>query len=174
MSHPSDPDDTARGPGGDGAHGQQGYGQQGYGGQQHGDQSYGGQQWGSGGPGYQTSPKNGLGVAALVLGILGLLTFWTVIGGILLGIVAVVLGIIGRGRAKKGVATNGGVALAGIITGALAVLVTIAAIALGAAAIFSNPDARDLISCISDAGGDQAAIEQCNQEFSDQLGVPTT
>ena len=46
-----------------------------------------------------TAPKNGLGIASLVIAIIGL---FTIFGGLLLGIVAVILGFIGWGRAKRG------------------------------------------------------------------------
>ena len=62
----------------------------------------------------QSEPKNGLGLAALILAIIGLLLCWSVAGGIVLGVVAVILGFLGRGRVKRGEADNGGVAIAGI------------------------------------------------------------
>ena len=58
------------------------------------------------------APKNGLGTASLVVAIISL---FTVFGGIVLGVVAVILGFLGRGRVKRGEATNGGIAMAGII-----------------------------------------------------------
>jgi uncharacterized membrane protein len=45
--------------------------------------------------------------------------------GLLSGIVAVVLGFLGRQKAERGEATNAGQALAGIITGGVAVLLGI-------------------------------------------------
>ncbi|WP_326700122.1 DUF4190 domain-containing protein [Streptomyces sp. NBC_01754] len=67
------------------------------------------------------APANGLGVAALVLGIVATagFCFWGL--GVVLGVLALVFGIIGQGRAKRGEATNGGMALAGIILGAIAI-----------------------------------------------------
>jgi len=76
-------------------------------------------------PGYgQWTPQrnNGMGTAALVLGIVGLLLFWTVIGGIVLGILALIFGFLGRGRVKRREADNGGAATAGIVLGALALV----------------------------------------------------
>lgn len=64
-------------------------------------------------------PRNGLGIAALILGILAVLTFLTLVGGVLLGLLAIVLGLVARGRVKRREATNGGVATAGVILGAL-------------------------------------------------------
>ncbi|GGW70116.1 DUF4190 domain-containing protein [Streptomyces griseoloalbus] len=65
------------------------------------------------------SPSNGMGVTGLVLGIISAAVFciWPV--AILLGVLAVIFGAIGRGKATRGEATNGGQALAGIICGAV-------------------------------------------------------
>lgn len=114
------------------------------------------------------SPKNGLGVAALVLGILALLTSFTVLGGVLFGLLAIVLGLVGRGRAKRGEATNGGMALAGVILGVLGLLISVALIALGAS--FLNSDSgKELQDCIESAGQDQAAAEQCQRDFAENI-----
>ncbi|GAA1738787.1 DUF4190 domain-containing protein [Nonomuraea bangladeshensis] len=78
-------------------------------------------------PGYGTVPpyyhqqmRNGLGIAALVIGIIGVLT------GVIpilffasgtLGLLAVIFGFVGRARASRGTASNGGLALSGAILG---------------------------------------------------------
>jgi len=113
-------------------------------------------------------PRNGIGITALVLGIVAIVASITVIGGILLGIIAIVLGFIGRSRAKKGHATNGGVALAGIITGAAGVVLSIVLVVAGAALFFGN-GGSDLVNCINNAHGDQTAINQCNTQYRDKV-----
>jgi len=75
-------------------------------------------------------PRNGLGTAALVLGIVGLALSIVLIGA-LPGVLAIILGFVGRARARRREATNGGAALAGIITGVLAVVIAAALVALG-------------------------------------------
>lgn len=71
-------------------------------------------------------PRNGIGVAALVVGIIAFfLAFPLFPLGALLGIVAIILGFVGRGKAKRGEATNGGVATGGLVMGVLALLVAI-------------------------------------------------
>lgn len=71
----------------------------------------------TGAPAPQTA-RNGLGIAALTLGVIGVISglvpflFW--LAG-LLGVLALVLGLVGRGRAKRGLATNKGMALAGVL-----------------------------------------------------------
>lgn len=119
-------------------------------------------------PGYTaapTAPKNGMGIASLVTAIIGL---FTVFGGILLGIVAIVLGFIGWGRAKRGEATNGGVAIAGIVLGILSVIVALVAIFL-AVSFFNEVGGTDYIDCLSKAGSDQEAAQQCAEQFTQQV-----
>ncbi len=113
-------------------------------------------------------PRNGIGITALVLGIVAVVASITVIGGVLLGIIAIVLGFIGRSRAKKGQATNGGVALAGIITGALGLVLSIVLVVAGAALFFGN-GGSDLVNCINNAHGDQTAINQCNTQYRGKI-----
>ncbi|MYW69160.1 DUF4352 domain-containing protein [Streptomyces sp. SID8379] len=73
--------------------------------------------------GPQRIARNGLGTAALILGVIGALSgvipimFW--LAGVL-GVIAVILGLTGSGRAKRGEATNKGVALTGAILGVIA------------------------------------------------------
>lgn len=74
--------------------------------------------------------RNGMGTAALVLGIVGLLLSIVLIGA-LPAILAIIFGAIGRARARRGEATNGGAALAGIITGVLAIVVAAALLTVG-------------------------------------------
>lgn len=75
----------------------------------------------------QQPARNGLGVAALILGIIGalsgipMLLFWLAAP---LGILALIFGLIGNGRVKKGLATNKGVALTGVILGAIAIILS--------------------------------------------------
>lgn len=75
-------------------------------------------------PPWPTQRSSGLAVTALVCGLLGMvIALIPILGifGIALGLVAVVLGLIGRSKAKKGEAAGKGMALAGAITGVLAV-----------------------------------------------------
>ncbi len=145
---------------------QQGQNQPGYG-QQPGQPPYGQPAYGQ--PAYGQPPvvgkKNGLGIAALVLGILALLTSF-VFGGIVLGIPAIILGIIGRGRVKRGEADNGGMALTGIILGVIALLISIAVITF-AASFFD--EFGSLSECLQSAGQDQSAIDQCGVDFEQEV-----
>ena len=112
-----------------------------------------------------TAPKNGLGIAALVIAIIGL---FTIFGGLLLGIVAVILGFIGWGRAKRGDATNPGIAIAGIILGVLGVIVSIIAI-FAVVSFFDDVGGTDYFDCLSRAGNDEQAVQQCADQFRDRI-----
>ncbi len=67
-------------------------------------------------------PMNGLGTASLVVGIVSVVLFCLWPLAIILGILAVVFGLIARGRARRGEATNAGQALAGIICGGVGII----------------------------------------------------
>ncbi|MFB9377188.1 DUF4190 domain-containing protein [Kineococcus gynurae] len=161
-----------------GQYGNQQYGNQQYGNQQSGNQygnqpQYSGQQYGDqhgyGQPGHGGSPKNGLGVAALILGIVAILSSFLVIG-IILGIVAIILGVKGRGRVKKGLATNGAVALWGIITGAVGLVLSAVflAIYIASASFFFQNGGQQLTDCLGQAGQDAVAQQQCFDQFGNQ------
>ncbi|MFD7893932.1 DUF4190 domain-containing protein [Streptomyces sp. NPDC059743] len=81
---------------------------------------------GYGNVGWQPSPANGMGITSMVLGIIAVVTFcfWGV--GIIVGVLALIFGIIGRRKAQRGEATNGGMALAGIILGSIGALISAA------------------------------------------------
>ena len=115
--------------------------------------------------------RNGMGITALVLAIIGLLICWIpFVGflGLVLGIVAVILGIVGRGRVKRGEADNGGIALAGIVLGEFAVLGAIAAAAIWFFA-FKEVGGGDYMDCMNRAGNDTDAQQQCADEFKQHL-----
>ncbi|MGR4884163.1 hypothetical protein ACIPUC_32785 [Streptomyces sp. LARHCF249] len=73
-------------------------------------------------PPYAGPRSNGFGVTALVLGILSVVGCITSVLGIGIGIGAVVFGALGKGKATRGEADNGGMALAGIILGAIGIV----------------------------------------------------
>ena len=97
------------------------------------------------------SPRNGMGVAALVVGVVALvlailIVFFPIAG--LLGIVAIILGAIGMARASRGEADNRGQALAGLITGLLALLIAIGlGIGIGGFLTAHANDFRKLGTC---------------------------
>ncbi|MGW7708189.1 DUF4352 domain-containing protein [Streptomyces sp. NPDC054771] len=72
--------------------------------------------------------RNGLGIAALVLGVIGAVSglvpflFW--LAGVL-GLIALILGLAGRGRAKRGEATNKGVTTFGAVLGLISLILAV-------------------------------------------------
>ncbi|WP_189821863.1 DUF4190 domain-containing protein [Streptomyces finlayi] len=74
------------------------------------------------------APKNGMGVTALVLGIVGLVlglaivVFWL---SWLPAVLAVIFGAVALGHVKKGIADNKGMALTGMIMGMVGVLLAV-------------------------------------------------
>jgi len=134
-------------------------------------------------PGYPPPPvelKNGLGIASLVLAIIGLLSVWVPIVNVVsmvLGLVAVVVGFFARARVKRGVANNGGIAVAGIVLGALAIIVGLAFIALWTT-IWKDVGGGDYIDCMQKAGPDQSEQQRCADQFrqnvQDKLSVTLT
>jgi hypothetical protein len=130
--------------------------------------------------GYQplpVGPKNGLGTASLVLAIVALLGSWTVVVAIVLGPAAVVVGFIGRGRVKSGIANNGGVAIAGIVLGALAVIIALAFIPIYLI-LWNEARGGDYIDCLRKADNDPVQVQRCADQFQrniqDRLSVTLT
>lgn len=69
----------------------------------------------------------GLSVASMVLGIIGILTSWCFIVGGVLGIIGLPLGLVAMSKIKKGQADPGprGMALAGVVCSAIALALTV-------------------------------------------------
>ncbi|WP_239148690.1 DUF4190 domain-containing protein, partial [Streptomyces anulatus] len=86
--------------------------------------------YGAGPVGWAPAPNNGLGTAAMVIGIISVAGFCLYGVNIILGILALIFGIIGLGRAKRGEATNRGMALAGVILGSVGIVVGAAILGL--------------------------------------------
>jgi len=122
-------------------------------------------------PGYPQPLPAGMAITALVLGIAALVLCWTGVGGILLGLLAVVFGIIAVLRARRGQAGGQGRAIAGLVTGALG-LVLGAVILVVWINLFSSSGFTDYVSCVRDAGQDQAKAQQCADQFQQQF-VPS-
>jgi hypothetical protein len=128
-------------------------------------------------PPQAAAPKNGLGIASLVLAVIGLVSVATVFAPIALGVVAVILGVIGHGRVKRGIANNGGVAIAGIVLGALAIVVGLAFIAIWTT-VWKDVGGGDYIGCMQKAGSSKFEQQQCGDQFrqnvQDRLSVTLT
>jgi hypothetical protein len=119
--------------------------------------------------GYQNAPagydqgapakSNGLGIAALVLGILSIPAAFIFVG-LVFGILAIVFGIIGLRRVKARRADNKGMAIAGLVTGIIGLVLSIIVV-IGT--VFIVNTAQD---CIDQLGPNatQAQLDQCAQD----------
>lgn len=121
-------------------------------------------------PAYPRPMANGLGIAALVIGVVALPFSLLVVGG-LFGVLAIILGFVGRGRVKRGEADNPGVALAGILTGLLAVLISVVLVLV--LVVFATSDTgRKIRHCIA-AYNSTAAQQQCERDAGVKTVVST-
>lgn len=100
-------------------------------------QGYGGYGTGSG------LSSSGLSIGALVAGVVALLLFWCFFVGIPVGIAAVVLGVVALNKVKAGTGGGRGLALAGVVTGGVAILVSVvlvvAVVATGTVDLSTSP-----------------------------------
>ncbi|MEU9170028.1 DUF4190 domain-containing protein [Streptomyces sp. NPDC048420] len=109
-----------------------GYGYPGY------PQGYGG--W----PAPPMAPQNGMGTAAMVLGIISCVMFCLYgVLSLVLGIIAIVLGVKGRKKAERGEATNHGQAQAGFIMGIIGTILGLAVIVFMAFVIVAAINSDD-------------------------------
>jgi hypothetical protein len=92
-------------------------------------------------------PTNGKATAALWTGI-GSLVLTFCCGAGIVGLVAVVLGLVARGEIRRsgGIQAGGGMAIAGIVTGAIAFVLGLVVIVVVIIAIASDPTTFDHVS----------------------------
>jgi hypothetical protein len=130
-----------------------------------------------GGAGYGAAPtgrprRNGMGTAALVIGVVALVLVVLLLFaplGALLGLVALVLGIVGLIRANRGDADNRGQAVAGLVTGALALVIGLfLAVSVGAFFATNVNDFRQFGRCMDNARSDQAR-QACAERLARDL-----
>ncbi|WP_018295672.1 hypothetical protein [Corynebacterium lubricantis] len=154
------------------------YGANSYGANSYGDNTYGAGYPGGNQAGYQAgypgaypggvAEKNNMALWAMILGIIALLLVVTIAlfpVGSVLGIVAVVLGILGirRGNRMVGPEKRKGMAITGLVTGILAILASIAIVLMVVAGLtlFEGSGALDCIVHLEGDNPNQAAYEQC-------------
>jgi hypothetical protein len=123
-------------------------------------------------PEYQVEqPRNGLGVAGFVLGLVGLLFSFIPFVGVIawpLVILGLVFSVIGYSRGRKGRATNKGLAMAGIVLSVLGLLVCILYVAVfSKAASDISKQADETVTVSYDAGGTAKGATVTYSTFSD-------
>jgi hypothetical protein len=116
--------------------------------------------------------RNGMGTTALVLGVVAivlvLLLLFSPVGAFL-GLLAVLFGILGIMRANRGEADNRGQAVAGLVTGAIALLVgAFFTISIGVWFSTHVNDFNRFGQCIEDSSGPDDR-EQCGRELAREL-----
>lgn len=86
-------------------------------------------------------PSNGLATAGLVLGVVAIVLFWTIVFGLVLGVLAVIFGAVGMKRASTLPGRHlRGRGLAGVITGAAAIVLSGAFLVLALIGFVSEID----------------------------------
>lgn len=105
----------------------------------------------------QTPPAraNGLAIASLLSGMIGLVLSPLPFVGFSIGIVAVVIGFVARGRVKRGASGSNGSIVAGIVLGFLALLVG-AVVSFGLVFLVAQQQ-----NCIDHARG-RAELAKCH------------
>lgn len=114
-----------------------------------------------------TKPGNGMAITALVLGIVALLFFWTVLGGIVLGLLALIFGIIGARKARGGRAPYGKMGVIGAVLGALGLIASGIIVAVGAS-ILNSDEFKNFDDCIQHADT-QSERDACAKDFDRKL-----
>jgi hypothetical protein len=129
------------------------------------------------GAGYGAYPptrprRNGVGTAALVFGVVALVLVVLILFsplGVLLGLVAVILGILGIVRVNQGQADNRGQAVAGLVTGGLALVIGLVfVVSIGSFFATNVNDFRRFGRCMEQATSDPAR-RSCAERLSTDL-----
>ena len=119
-----------------------------------------------------TGRRNGMGTTALVIGVVALVLVVLLLFsplGVLLGLLAVVFGIVGLTRANRGEADNRGQAVAGLVTGAVALVLGIFfTLSVGTWFATHVNDFQRFGNCMDNAVGADAR-EQCARQLSTDL-----
>jgi hypothetical protein len=117
-----------------------------------------------------TQARNGVGVAALVLGILAvILAIIPIVHffAMLLGIIAIILGIVGLSRVRRRIASNRAMPIIGIVLGILSLLIGVFW------TYWVIVGARYTNDCLdANPGASDQVIEQCiSDRFEERFGV---
>ncbi|TWP46423.1 DUF4190 domain-containing protein [Lentzea tibetensis] len=131
--------------------------------------------------GYPMAPppppaQNGMGIASFVLGLLGLLTSFIPVVGIVawpMVIIGLVLGFVALGKAGRGMATNRGMAVAGIVLSALGLVVCVIWVVLfGKAANDVKEEAEREVTIVYELSGEAKDVTVTYTTFGDTTTTP--
>ena len=118
------------------------------------------------------SYRNGMGTGALVVGAIGLVLAVLVIFfpiAFVLGILALIFGVVGVRRAGRGEASNKGNAFAGLVCGALALVLAVSIGArLGSDVFDDSGEFQEFWTCITSAPAERE-LQRCGETLGRQL-----
>lgn len=129
-------------------------------------------------------PRNGLGTAGFVLGLIGLILAPIPLVGVVawpLVVLGLILSLVGLGRVRKGRATNKGLAIAGIIVSVLGLVVCIVWVAVISKVVSDVQDqATQQHTVVYEITGDAKAVDVSYTTFGEhtlliegESGAPT-
>jgi hypothetical protein len=142
-------------------YGGQGYTTPGYGGQGYAAPGYGGHGYAT--PGYGTVPRNGMGIAALVLGGLALVFSWTILGGFIFGVLGIVFAVIHKARVRQQRATGRGMAVAAVAMSVIGIAISAILVVVGAWLFGTRSE--NYLDCVNNANGNQQEIRTCVDRY---------
>jgi hypothetical protein len=116
-----------------------------------------------------------MAIAALIIGILSLLIAWIpIIGlfGVIGGLIALILGFVARGRIKRNGTAGNGMAITGIVTGAIALVagIVLTVAFFGILGPLFGDSFRDYTQCVAETGDEQFCSDRFEQDLLDRLG----
>lgn len=123
----------------------------------------------AGAPPPQRQQSNGLAIAALVCGIIALLLSWIPfvnVLALLLGVVAVGCGIGGIRKTRTPGVGQKGLAIGGVVTGVLALLVSVMILA-AIAGVVSDPEFREPLERLMEGEDPQDVLEDLEQQMEE-------
>jgi hypothetical protein len=122
-------------------------------------------------------PRNGLGIAGLVLGLCGLVVGLIPlfgIGAILLGVVGLVLGLVGVHRARRRIASNIKTAVTGVVACVLAIALGITGLVIVANAVTQLGEDLSAVGATTPAAAPASSAVGFGQTFTYADGLAVT
>lgn len=116
-------------------------------------------------------PGGGYAIAALVCALVGLVLCWTVVGGLVLGLLGLIFGIVALRRASRHGSPGRIMGLFGLLLGILAMIASVVIVVVGVS-LFKDSDIRRSFSSYSDCldhATTQADRQQCADDFNREL-----
>lgn len=118
----------------------------------------------------QSQQPNGLAIAALICGIVALLLSWIPLVNVLavvLGIAAIVTGVMGIRRANRPEYGQKGIAVGGLVTGGIAFLLSVV-ILVGLVGLFADPEFREPLERMLEGDDPEEVIEDLERRIEQQ------